>query len=265
MGDCLNSVAPSANNAHSSFIPLPLELDSMLRGGSLDGKQLLEKAIENLSWKRTKWLKTRIRQTMKHGESTFFAEASLLRGPNQCSRFELSVLTSGASSRGRLLVVSDGQTVAEVRDIGETNAAIACAPLPTLNAATWERDVMAREVLLAGKGCGGPLTLLQELHARLDNLSVQTGLLRARPVLQIQGDFPQGENSAAHSTAIAVRSCTLYLDAGTLLPQRMEWWSVENAYAVLQIDFHDTSLNQELSVEECERAFSYEPKQAVTD
>jgi hypothetical protein len=221
--------------------------------------QVLTHAIANLSSDKVSWLKTKIRQTMTDADSTYCAEGTLLRGPNHCARLEMKALTGGSESR--LLVVSDGDHLALERAFPGVEPKIVSNPLPEA-AGTTRQDESARDEYLAARGCGGPGAVLRKLQVSLQNLKLQTGLLQGRPVIQLKGDLdPRHERDPAIS-AIRLRCCFLFLDAQTLWPVRVEWWgsnSSRGLRCVLQTEFLDPVLNQELTVEQCVQAFSYQP------
>ncbi len=117
-------------------------------------------------------------------------------------------------------------------------------------------DATAREKRLAAKGCGGPHALLAQFRRRLNNGKLQTGLLDGKPVIQIRGNLQPADPKKP------VRLGYAYLDAATLWPHRLEWWSPDNAKAsrpIVQIEFLEPEINHELSLEECARVFTYQP------
>src|ERR1022692_4662496 len=74
-------VTPSARNTDSAFVPQPVPLQAAGLLGKISAKQILEKALANLSHDQVRWLRTKIRQTMVTGrESSFVAEGMLQRG-----------------------------------------------------------------------------------------------------------------------------------------------------------------------------------------
>ena len=123
--------SPNARNAESRFVPQSVPLDADIIGSGVDAEQLLEKAIEKLAPPRTEWLKTKIRQTMNDGKSNFVAEGFLQRGPNHSPRLELNITTGGKT--GRLLVVSDGDVVAQVRQIPGAEPVVVVEKLPVID------------------------------------------------------------------------------------------------------------------------------------
>src|ERR1019366_5042318 len=113
-GAWTGTLAPSARPAEDAFVPETVLLDANIIGSGIDGQRLLEKACEKLRSPRVVWMKTKIRQTMTDAGSNFVAEGFLQRGPNHCARLEMTIDTNG--QRGRLLVVSDGAAIAQVRE-----------------------------------------------------------------------------------------------------------------------------------------------------
>src|SRR6202043_2328342 len=100
--------------------------------------------------------------------------------------------------------------------------------------------------ILNAKGCGGPHCLLKELERVLEHLSVDIGTWKGKDVIRLQGalkcspqDYPEG--------LLAPRSCRLYLDARTLWPHRLEWWTSKRPddppFLLLQLEFRDPEIN----------------------
>jgi hypothetical protein len=258
------SFTPSPGAPRSLFVPQPLALDGAWHSGAINSQQLLEKAIEVLAVNRTGWLKTKIRQTMTDAESTYAAEGSLQRGPNHCARLDMQVRTNGLASH--MLVVSDGELLAQEITIPGTTPKVTSTRLPGAPAdAPAGAEAAIREAYLAARGCGGPLALLRQLQPCLQNPKLQTGLLQGQAVILIKGEIDSEKLRRQALRAVPINYCYLFLDAKTLWPERVEWWGLDRRRSlrcVLQIDFHDHELNQELPLEQCVRAFSYRPTAA---
>jgi hypothetical protein len=257
------STAPFARNDEAAFVPKVISLPTALFRGEITAGHILEKALEQLSSERVSWMRMKIRQTMTDAQVTFVAEGVLQRGPKHCARLELAIEAKGTPSR--LLVVSDGVTLATERRGSSESAVIECEALPTLAEGTSGNEQHLKEAHLTSKGCGGPLNVLQQLKPRLLHLKKQTGLLHGQPVIQLKGELGQEEGpSTLTPSGLAVRFASVFLDAKTLWPLRFEWWGGEKSQrlrSILCIEFRDPQLNQELSGEECVRLFSYQPNQ----
>jgi hypothetical protein len=244
------SNASAPHPAEGSFVPKAVPLDASIIGSGLNAQQLLGKALEAVSTARASWLKTNVRQTVSGFRSDFIATGHLQRGPNNCARLEMSIVTSGEPSR--LCIVSDGEVVAEARQLGSRQPAVAVTRLSA-------DEPGARSAVLAGMGCGGPGALLAQLQKQLQSAKLQTGLLDDKPVIRIQGNVEQGQG-IANGTAFPARLCRVYLDVNSLWPHRLEWHGESKnsrTSALLRIEFSEPDLGRELSGEECMRVFSY--------
>jgi hypothetical protein len=241
------SFAPATQVAEARFSPQRVPLDDDIVGAGVNADDLLAKGMERLAPARTMWLKVKIRQTMNDGATVVSAEGVLQRGPNHCVRLEMDIARGGEA--GHMVIVSDGELLAQVRRAAGAAPIARLEPLPP-------QDFAARENHLAAKGCGGPLALLAQFRRRLKNGKLQTGLLDGAPVIQIKGPL----DLAAPNTAAEV-GCA-YLDAKSLWPIRLQWWGRENASAArpsVQIEFLEPEINAALNFEECARVFSYQP------
>ncbi len=248
-------VAPVA-----SFVAEPVSLAPELAVAGAGARGIFDRALERLAPDRLAWLKVKLWQRMADATTAFEAEGTLLIGPKDCARLDLSVRTGGIP--GHWLVVSDGRALAHMVQLGSEDPTVICqlltptpdpeAPPPPLPA-----DV------LRDLGCGGPYPLLKDLRTRLRNLAVQTGRLQGRPVVRLQGRLDPAQAPPAAGTAVRADFCYLYLDAQMLWPARLEWWlgdPTHGARLILEMEFRDPQLNRPLSVSECIRAFTYRPK-----
>jgi len=257
--------APPARTAPTPFVPQLFALQDDLGGPDVTALQLLNRAIQNLATDHVSWLKTKIQQNMTDCESTFVSSGFLQRGPNGCVRFELQVLTAGVPSR--LLIVSDGELLAEERRIHNAAPVIVCNSFETADEAR-PVDRAAREAYLARKGCAGPIWILQQLPTALQKLQYRTGLLDNAPVIEIKGETVAPGGAPFATTTVPVCQVRLYLDAKTLWPRCIEYWGKGNSALpsrLVQIEFRDAEINQALTLEECSRTFSYQPDQAIAD
>jgi hypothetical protein len=237
-------------------MPQTVPMDANLIGSGIDATDLLAKAIDRLRADKATWLKTKIRQTVNDGESRFTAEGCLQRGPNHCARLELTILHGDASSR--LVVVSDGESLAQVCTLAGASPVAGVERLPALTEATPTIDSAVREENLRDKGCGGPRHLLVQLRQQMQNAKMQMGLLDERPVIQIKGEISP---AAAPSQKRASIACA-YVDARTLWPHRLEWWECDKTQTPrlsVCIEFLEPQINQGLSLDDCARVFSYHP------
>lgn len=232
--------AESNPEPETAFVAQPLELDADLVGAGVDAKTLLQKALDAIAPERTPWLKTRILQTVSDAPSHFVAEGFLQRGPNRCARLEMTIATGDRPSR--LIVVSDGEVIAQERRILYQEPAVTVERFPDDNDA-------AKDELLVRKGCGGPSAILEQMCEHLTNATLQTGMLGDVPVIRIQGEIESDVSRAS-----------VYLHAKTLWLQRVEWFTRDDnggSRMSLRIEFLEPELRREMRVEECIRVFSY--------
>ncbi len=251
-GAWTNSLTSSTLPPEASFVPQTVPLDADIIGSGIDAKQLLQKALEKLDPKRTTWLKTKIRQSMIDAGSTYVAEGHLQLGPNHCARLELNI-----GKEGRLLVVSDGEMIALERKSPGVKPHVEVARLP-------DDDAGGKEKVLHAKCCGGPRALLMQLQEHLQSAKLQTGLLYDVPVIQIKGDLSPAAVPAQPGVVQSARHLYVYLDAQTLWPCRLEWWSADKIKTLRlnsRIEFLDPELNREQNAEECMRLFSFRPEE----
>ena len=265
-GAWTGSLSNPPQQAEPAFVPQALPLEADIIGSGVDARQLLQKALEKLDPQRTAWLKTKIRQTMTDADSNFVAEGFLQRGPNHCAHLEMDIVTGG--KQGRLLIVSDGEIIAQVSEVPGADPTTDVANFPNAVEGSPSKKLAVKEKFLCGKSCGGPGALLELLQPHLQNARLQTGILHKTPVIQIKGDLNANWASANVGTKTPVQQACVYLDAKTLWPQRIEWWGVDMTNSprrVLCIEFLEPEFLRELSIDECVRMFSYKPSHEPID
>ena len=243
-----------------SFEPQPIGLAPELTAASPD--TLMNLAVDRLSPQRMPWLRVRLRQWMHSMETRFDAEGTLQLGPDHCARLDLAVHVGRMSSRS--LVVSDGQAVAQVVQVGAAEPSITTRLLVEPAESAEGQVTKTPEQTLRELGCGGPYPLLKDLRTRLRALTAQTGLSEGRPVIRLHGRAYGPQTALGLTSAIAAEFCYLYFDAQSLWPNRLEWWGTDSKRVerlVLAMDFLDPQVNRPLSLEECVRVFSYRPEQ----
>jgi hypothetical protein len=254
-----NSPPPVAPAAPPAFVAQPVDLNRELIGDGATGVQLLDRALARFGPARLSWLRTKIWQKMSDGQTEFEAEGTLELAPGQCARLDLAVRT--AARKGRLLAVSDGHALAQVLHVGGGSPQITSALLPTV-APGQPNDSPDRLHFLQEKGCGGPAALLAGLRRQGSKFRLQTGTWQGRGVIHVRGEW-MAEALAADQPAPPTRYVSLYLDAQTLWPHRLEWWACdakERLRLVLQMEFRDPEFNRALPLAECARLFTYHPE-----
>jgi hypothetical protein len=248
---------PPADVAVSPFLAQPIQWTAPEGGPAV----LLDRAVERLSPEHITWLQVKLWQRMSTVDGAFESQGSLQIGPRNCARLDLTV-SSGACP-GQWLVVSDGHALAQVVQLGSAPPRVNTRLLaPAVQDADQSEEVPCAEELRA-LGCGGPHPLLKDLRARLRNLTLQTGLLRGRPVARLHGRLDGARSAPAAGTALAADFCYLYLHPETLWPLRLEWWGANPERVqrlLLEIEFRDPQVNRPLSLTECMRVFSYSPE-----
>jgi hypothetical protein len=257
MGALEREPTPVTQHSKIFFVAQPIAGDARLEHAT--PRQILAEAAAALSPEKTLWLQLNTWQKQLDGEASFEAEARLVRGPNHCARLEMTV--HRGPKHTQIVTVSDGVVLARSQRLPDQPAAVTTWRLGTPADTSAPRDV---DQVLAEHGCGGPYWLLKDLERILDGLQGTPGIWEGKPVIRLAGSVKRGtlappENPGAPSA----RSCYLYLDADSLWPHRIEWWTSPRPVAcdvpLVQLEFRDPQVNQPLSHEDCVREFTYQP------
>ena len=242
-----------------AFVPQSVPLDDAIQTSGLDGKQLLRKAADALSWRSTPWLKTKIRHTSTGAKVISVVEGFLQRGPNHCVRLEWNL--ADAERFGTLTLVSDGKVIAEARQISNEAADVVVERLVEESPDEPAPAGDVKEETLDRKGAGGPGALLRRLQQTMRDAKTRTGMLGDKAVIRIAGEMNPG---AAPVAPAPIDGCQVYLDARTLWPWRVEWLTARGPKApreVMRVEFLEPEIAQALSDAACIRMFSYRPKE----
>jgi hypothetical protein len=215
----------------------------------LDAVAILEHAqilVEKLDW-----LAVDLRQKKRRGETPWSSEGTLQRGPNGCCRLELE-MRMGSSGENRMTVVCDGRILARAMSSDNAKPKIETWPMP--------EDLPSKNAILGNHGCGGPASVLAQVRSRGADWFAQPAALGDRPGIAMTGRInalPQD-----FQTGTAPKFARLFLDAETLWLARAEWWTElpdSGGVILYEVEFLRPRLNQPLSLDECGRAFSYQP------
>ena len=216
------------------------------------GPKVIAEALERLS--SVDWLAVKIRTRQPAAEPRSLTEGTLQRGPNGCTRLVMSY-RSGDRETHSSEIICDGRVLAQVihRSSGDD---IASWDLP--------KSAAGREKMLDKYGCGGPVGVLRLLSARVTKWSVAHVRLGDRDLVQTTGDFVEEPTklATAHKLPPARKVVRLSLDAATLWPHRVEWWSDApdaGGQLLWEQEYLEPRLGEALSLEECGRVFSYRP------
>jgi hypothetical protein len=218
--------------------------------------QILARAAANVDPANVQWLTCKIWQKQIAEELSFEAEGRLVRGPNQCGRFEMKVRTGDNATE--VVTVSDGIGLAHsCRHVGKP------AQVATLKFVTAEDRPLPPEhieAILHSYGCTGPYQLLKDLEARLENWQLATGTWKDRAILRLTGSV---KNDPAESSEMNPKTCHVFLDEQTLWPLRVEWWAPRDGgdYLFLAMEFRDAVVNLPLSHDDCVREFTFLPEE----
>lgn len=211
----------------------------------LDADAILLQAHELVA--KADWLATLVRQRRHLCETPWSGEATLQRGPNGCCRFESEMRLDTGASR-KVFVISDGHVLAKIVPRAGGKPHIDSYPMPA--------EVAAKNTILERQGCGGPASVLAEARARGTNWIAQPASVGDRPGVAMTGEF-----RPATVDGVAPKFVRLFLDAESLWLTRGEWLNDHpdrSGKIIYEVEFLNPRLNQPLTLEECQRAFSYQ-------
>jgi hypothetical protein len=234
---------------------LPLRSDS-------GAAKALARALEKLSADQARWIKAQLWQKVDVPPLAFQAEGLYQGGPAHRLRLDLRVRS--ASTLSRVLMVSNGQTLWQVRQVAGTPVSVSRLQLPTVLEALDRPEAAAtRADFYQNQFFAGPVPLLRSLQEQVTFTRLDSTRWRDHDVLLLTG----ARSGAAESAwpAHRPRQCRLFLDSQSLWPYRLEWWgpAPKNSADVLlaQLEFRDPVPNQPAGDDQ----FTFQPGQFPVD
>jgi hypothetical protein len=248
--------SPSSTQVTAPPPTLPLRPDD---GAS----QALSRVLEMLSSDRACWIEAHLWQKVDVPPLTFQAEGLYLSGPEHRLRLDLRIRSEDATSH--LLLVSDGQTLWQARQLAGSAASVTRMELrKVLDALGRPEAAAVRAAFYQDQFFAGLVPLLSVLKEQVTFTRLDHTRWRERDVLLLSG---ARSNTAAGAYPLHLpRQCRLFLDAQSLWPYRIEWWGPETKDAgdvlLSQLEFRDPVLNKPA----LDTQFAFQPGQLpVTD
>jgi hypothetical protein len=233
-----------------------------------DPERLLDQAIDAFAPGRVTWAEFKVWQQLREDGSVYEVAGRYLTAPGYRVRLELH--TRVGATRGELKFVCDGHQLWHWRRVGRADPTIWVLELPKLQSgqpglSTPEGVAWARTETLRTYTFGGVGPMLLALRERLKKLQGKAVRWKGIDVVQVTGTWPEDP-----SQLLAVpeyirprhvpRRCSIYLDARTLWPHRIEWWYSERPtdtpVLLLQTEFREPVLNRPLSPDRCAQEFT---------
>ena len=224
---------------------------------------LLDRAIEAYTPARVLWAEMKLWQRTRNDGSAYEVTGRYLAAPGD--RLRLDLQTQIGATRAELRLISDGQRLCQWQRVGTGAPVVSVLELPKLESGTTPAHVAwARMETLHDQSFGGVGPLLKGLRGRLRQLCAKAIRWKGIEVIQVNGAWPEDPGKLAEIPDYirprqVPRLCSLYLDARTLWPHRLEWWYSERPGDApvlgMQTEFRDPVLNRPLSPERCAEEF----------
>ncbi len=231
---------------------------------SAEAARLLAAAAEAYSPPRLVWAEMALWQKVWDDGEIYEVRGRYLGAPGHRLRLELK--TRAGRTDGQLTVISDGAVLSIARRFGNDAPPIGRLALPVpeppagVETVAAARDEMLRDQALLGVG-----PLVKALRERLRAPARENVRWNGLEVIRITGAWPEDPGKLARvpdwqRPRYPARLCSIYLDAKTLWPHRIEWWGGEKAQdravLLLEMEFRDPILNRPLTPEQCTREFT---------
>jgi hypothetical protein len=246
--------------------PAPLAESAPLAGQPDNGesRRLLEQAIVTYAPGRIAWAELTLWQRIMDDGAAYEVSGRYLAAPGHRVRLELQTQVGG--TRGEVKLVSDGKVLWQWERLGAEAPRLSGVELPKLQPGlnTPEYVAWATGETLRAEAFAGVGALLQLAHERLHSLRSKAVRWKGLEIIQVTGDWPEDPAQLADVPDYlrprhTPRLCSIYLDAKTLWPHRVEWWGSERPAdpptLLLQTEFRDPVLNRPLPPERCASEF----------
>jgi hypothetical protein len=227
--------------------------------------RFLDRAIEAYAPERITWAELRLWQRIVDDGAAYEVQGRYLAAPGHRLRLELE--TRVGRTRAAMKWVSDGRVLWQWQRVGTQAPTLLGTELPHAQTGLSTADQVAWAVgeTLRTKAFGGVSPLLKMVRERLGNLRGKAIRWRGFEIIQVTGAWPEDPGQLADMPDYlrprhVPRLCSIYLDAKTLWPHRVEWWGSEQPddqpVLLLQTEFREPVLNRPLPPDRCAQEFS---------
>jgi hypothetical protein len=211
---------------------------------------ILAEFLKRYDPEKIPWFTATIWQRMSVGDWGYESSSRVVLGPGHCARLELDV--SGRQGKSKMLVVSDGKTIAKALLFGDEEPEVIATKLA-------EKDRPdARQRELNDHGCCGPWVLVQRFFPHLHKWQARRAQDPKEKLIKLSANAMSEVTGLPIPPGLPVR-CHLYLDETTYWLTRLEWAQVTpgGEEVLLEMEFREPKLNEPLSDEHCVREFSF--------
>jgi hypothetical protein len=248
--------------------PEPPVLPPVASPESAAAAQILDRAIETYSVPTVSWMEMTLWQQIWEDGVGRVVQGRYLAAPDHRLRLELKVQVN--RTEGEFKLVSDGKSLWQLEHLGSGRPAVGQGYLPRLGEQyrTPEAVAAARTALLAEYTFLGPSPLLRILRRQAQRMGRKTVRWKGIEITQITGNWPEDPAKLADVPEYQrprhpPRLWSVYLDAATLWPHRLEWWGAarpeDKPTLLLEMEFRGAVLNRPMSPERCAREFMVPP------
>jgi hypothetical protein len=233
--------------------------------------KILEEAVQVLDPKKLEWLETRFWQQAELQGLTFQAEGKYWSGPQYCLRLDLRVHLG--DSLGKMLVVSNGSTMWERFELGESSSGEIRRVDLTKILETLHNPNMIEQVrteFFQNQSLGGVAPILRSIQKQMIVTGMHSRIWQGKNIVELTAIWSEDTTKSFYSPKVPwqnflPRRCILFLDADPMSrwPHRLEWWGPAGTAAgdvlLLQVEFRDPKLNQPPPKEQWEGLFTLKP------
>jgi hypothetical protein len=224
--------------------------------------EVLGKAIDKVDPRKVGWIKTAIWEEVEAQGLNFQAEGHYLAGKG--NQVKLDLVLQVGDAKGSLQVISDGQVMWEITQVGSQPPDIAKTDLRKALQPLEKATVLKqRDLYLQSKSFAGLLPLLSALRKDIAFKEMKTMHWRGRDVILLSGPWSQPVTEAKQWPDYLPRQCRLYLDKETYWPHRVEWWGPADArnqdVLLMQLEFRNPERPQNVPA----KTFAYAPPAGV--
>ncbi len=238
------------------FLPLPpADAAQFTPLAQASAETILDRAAKVLA--DIRWLEMTVCQHLDTEEGSLNIQGKLVQGPGR--RLHLELALQGGQGISKLCWKCDGQHYWQALQHGQEKPEICNGTL--LPNGTLPTMAQKQQQLLACRDWIGPLTMVQNLRKRWQDLHQEVGMWRGRPVIRISGHCLAETDHASEDLpdGAAPQHCFLYLDADTLWPCRLEWHHKQRAAELLPpwlyLEFRHPVVNRPLAPDVCAQVF----------
>ena len=227
---------------------------------------VLDRSIRFYDPANIQWLHLKLWQRGDFAELTYRVEGEFWFAPEYRMRMKMSVHHGSAESK--MDWISDGMSLYEGTFYNLSEPDETWTPFTASGRYGDRLSLQHRKTIINARGYPSIYGLLNRIRKHIRTPTLEAVRHKDKDFYRICGKWPKTTTAKAREELnlpfnIQVEECRIYLERSTFWPYRIEWWGreseEENTRLILQTEYRDPVVNQELTAAQIAELFTVPP------